>query len=143
MLNQKQLAIIKAAGRLHGHVGPFLVVGLKMGNAAKKALNIAETEQTRLSAQVAIPLNPPFSCLLDGIQVSTTCTVGNQRLQFRNAKNIKAIFKAESGETVTVTLAKSFWEQLEQQRKLDKLDETFAWELAELSDSQLFCIALE
>ena len=64
-----------------------LVIGLRMGAAAKKALNITDNEITHLRAEVALPLYPPFSCLLDGIQVSTTCTIGNQRLPVQKLKN--------------------------------------------------------
>ena len=136
--------MIEYAGKLHGHIGPFLIIGLKMGIAAKKALGISDKEQIHLIAQVTVPLNPPFSCLLDGIQVSTTCTVGNQRLQIKNEKTIQATFQAEnSSKKVKITLNQQFWEQLEQKRAQDKLDEASAWELAKIPENQLFRITLE
>ncbi len=137
-------ALIEFARKLHGHVGPFLVIGLKMGAAAKKALNISDAECTLLRAEVALPLHPPFSCLLDGIQVSTTCTIGNQRLKFKNSKTIQATFTSEkNAKTAKITLTQHFREQLEQKLKQDKLDEAFAWELAEMPENQLFNITLE
>jgi formylmethanofuran dehydrogenase subunit E len=133
--------MIECARKLHGHVGPYVVIGLRMGAAAKKALNIGDDESTLLTAEVSVPLHPPFSCLLDGVQVSTTCTVGNQRLQFKNAKTIQAIFSSQKDtKTVKITLAKRFREQLERKKKIDKLDESFAWRLAELPENQLFDI---
>jgi len=135
---------IEYARKIHGHVGPFLVIGLRMGIAAKKALDISDAELTHLRAQVTVPLNPPFSCLLDGVQVSTTCTIGNQRLQFENVKTIQATFQSEkSSKKVKITLNQQFWEQLEQKREWDKLDEVFALELAKLPESQLFNITIE
>jgi formylmethanofuran dehydrogenase subunit E len=132
-------ATIEYARKLHGHVGPYLVIGLRMGNAAKKALNILDIDQMNLRADVNVPLHPPCSCLLDGIQVSTTCTVGNQRLQFTNSKAIQAIFRSEKGgKTVKIMLTKRLSEQLAEKQKHDKLNEAFAWELAELSESYLF-----
>jgi formylmethanofuran dehydrogenase subunit E len=137
-------ALIEYGRKLHGHVGPFLVIGLKMGAAAKKALNVSDTECTLLTAEVAVPLHPPFSCLLDGIQVSTTCTIGNQRLQVKNSKTIQATFRSEKdAKAVKITLTQHLSEQLEQKQKQDKLDEAFAWELAELPENQLFNITLE
>ncbi len=137
-------AAIEYARKLHGHVGPYLVIGLKMGNAAKEALNIPDAEFTHLIADINVPVHPPYSCLLDGIQVSTTCTVGNQRLQFRNSQTIQAIFlKERDSKAVKITLTEQFIEQLEQKRKQDKLDEAFAWQLAELSGKDLFNIELE
>jgi formylmethanofuran dehydrogenase subunit E len=139
-----QQAIIEFARQLHGHVGPYLIIGLKMGAAAKKALNITDTELTQLRAEVAVPLYPPFSCLLDGIQVSTTCTLGNQRLQFKNSKNIQGTFIIEeSGKIAKITLNKKFREILEEKKKEDKLTEAYAWELAEVPENQLFKIAAE
>jgi formylmethanofuran dehydrogenase subunit E len=136
--------IIEYARKLHGHVGPFLVIGLKMGAAAKKALNVSDTECTLLTAEVAVPLHPPFSCLLDGIQVSTTCTIGNQRLQVKNSKTIQATFtRQKDAKKVKITLTQHFSEQLEEKLKQDRLDEAFAWGLAELPENQLFNITLE
>jgi formylmethanofuran dehydrogenase subunit E len=145
MLKPSELtAIIEFARKLHGHVGPFLVIGVKMGIAAKKALNISESECTLLTAEVAVPLQPPFSCLLDGVQVSTTCTIGNQRLQIKKSKTIQATFRSsKNAKTVRITLAQSFSEELEQKLKKDKLDEAFSWDVAELSESNIFNIALE
>ena len=136
--------IIEYARKLHGHVGPFLVIGLKMGAAAKKALNVSDAECTLLRAEVAVPLHPPFSCLLDGIQVSTTCTIGNQRLRVENSETIQATFtRQKDAKKVKITLTQHLSEQLEQKQKQDKLEEAFAWELAELPENQLFNITLE
>jgi formylmethanofuran dehydrogenase subunit E len=133
--------IIEYARKLHGHVGPYLVIGLRMGYAAKKALNIGDEEVAFLTAEVSVPLRPPFSCLLDGVQVSTTCTVGNRRLHFKNAKNVQAIFSSKKdAKTVKITLTRRFREQLERKEKQDKLDEAFAWELAKLPENQLFAM---
>ena len=140
----EQTAIIEFGRQLHGHVGPYLVVGLKMGAAAKKALNITDMESTHLRAEVAVPLYPPFSCLLDGIQVSTTCTIGNQRLQFKNSKTIQGTFVIEeSGKIVKITVNKKFIEILDEKKTEDKLNEAYAWELAQAPEDQLFKITVQ
>jgi formylmethanofuran dehydrogenase subunit E len=133
--------MIEYARKLHGHLGPYVVIGLRMGYAAKKALNLSDEESALLTSEVSVPLHPPFSCLLDGLQVSTTCTVGNRRLKFKNAKNVQAIFSSQKdAKTVKITITKQFSEQLERKKKQDKLDEAFAWELAKLPENQLFAI---
>jgi formylmethanofuran dehydrogenase subunit E len=140
----EQTANIEFARQLHGHVGPYLVIGLKMGVVARKALNIAEKELSHLRAEVSVPLYPPFSCLLDGIQVSTTCTIGNQRLQFKNSKTIKATFVVEeTGKIFRITLNKKFREILEEKKKTHRLTEAYAWEIAEVPENQLFKITAE
>jgi len=137
-------ALIEFARKLHGHVGPFLVIGLKMGAAAKKALKISDTECTLLRAEVAVPLHPPFSCLLDGIQVSTTCTIGNQRLKIKNSKTIQATFtRQKDAKKVKITLTQNLSEQLEQKQKQNQLTEELALEIADMPENQLFNITLE
>ncbi len=137
-------ALIEYARKLHGHVGPFLVIGLKMGAAAKKALKISDTECTHLTAEVTVPLHPPFSCLLDGIQVSTTCTIGNQRLQVKNSKTIQATFtRQKDAKKVKITLTQNLSEQLEQKQKQNQLTEELALEIADMPENQLFNITLE
>jgi formylmethanofuran dehydrogenase subunit E len=112
-----------------------------MGYAAKKALNVSDDDAARLTTEVSVPLHPPFSCLLDGVQVSTTCTVGNRRLHFKNGKTVKAIFSGQKdAKTVKITFTRQLSDQLEQKKKQDKLDEAFAWELARLPENQLFDI---
>jgi len=129
---------------MHGHVGPYLVLGLKMGNVAKKVLNISDEESQLLHADVLVPMKPPTSCLLDGVQVSTTCTIGNQRLQFTNASNIQVFFSSQKdAKAVKIKLTTSLVEQLEQMEKQNRLYEAYAWELAKLPENQLFEIAVE
>ena len=137
-------ATIEFARKLHGHVGPYLVIGLKMGAEAKKALNISDTESTHLRAEVAVPLYPPFSCLLDGIQVSTTCTIGNQRLSIKNSKSIQAAFTKENSSTIAkIKLTRQFSQQLKQWHLQNRLDEECAWEIAGLPENKLFTINIE
>ncbi len=56
----EQQAIIEFARQLHGHVGPYLVIGLKMGAAAKKALNISDTEAQILGQKFLCPYTRHF-----------------------------------------------------------------------------------
>jgi len=136
--------VVEFARKLHGHVGPYLVIGLRMGIAAKKALNILDTESTILRAEVSVPMYPPFSCLLDGVQVSTTCTIGNQRLQIKNSKIIEATFtKENSSKIVKIKLNKQFRDEIEQRHKQNGLDEAYSREISELPQNQLLTIIIE
>ena len=88
---------IKNAVKLHGHLGPFLVIGVRMGDAAKSHLDVDDNSSGGLQASIKTPLSTPFSCVIDGIQASTSCTVGNQRLKIENsAKEITASFTLQS-----------------------------------------------
>ncbi len=136
--------LIAYAKRLHGHLGPFLVVGVRMGVAARKALEVSGDECTLLKADVLVPLFPPFSCLLDGIQASTTCTVGNQRLRIENSGEIRATFtKQGSSRTVKITVSPRLAEELKAKLSEDKLTEEFAREIAGLPENQVLRIISE
>jgi len=138
------VSIIEFARQFHGHVGPYLIIGLKMGIAARKALNIFEAERMLLRAKVEVPLHPPFSCLLDGIQVSTTCTVGNQRLKIKNSKCIEATFaRQQDTKVLRIMLSSQLSEQLKAKKKQNKLTEEFALEIAKMPENQLFNIEFE
>jgi formylmethanofuran dehydrogenase subunit E len=97
--------LIESAARLHGHLGPFLVLGVRIGEAAKSNLHVDERSSHRLQAIVRTPLSTPFSCVIDGIQASTTCTVGNQRLKIeKSATEISASFTLQGTNKTTKIL---------------------------------------
>jgi formylmethanofuran dehydrogenase subunit E len=91
--NGKELeSLIKNAEKLHGHLGPFLVIGVRMGSIAERVLGKTE-KHNGFEATVKIPLLTPFSCVIDGIQATTQCTVGNQKLKIKSSqKEIVAHF---------------------------------------------------
>ena len=88
---------IKNAENLHGHLGPFLVIGVKIARLAKKALNLNPAEQKELKVTATLPLLTPYSCIIDGIQTTTRCTVGNRGLKIKNSRGkITVDFKLKS-----------------------------------------------
>jgi formylmethanofuran dehydrogenase subunit E len=140
MQSQKELELmIDDAQKLHGHLGPFLVIGVRMGMIAKKILSVSDDQCGFLKANVKVPLFPPFSCLLDGIQASTSCTVGNQRLTIENSEEICVNFaKQNAGRTVKITLKPEVAEELKKKLAKGSLTEKFALRLAHTPENQLF-----
>jgi formylmethanofuran dehydrogenase subunit E len=67
----------------HGHVGPWNVLGWRMGKAALRELNAA-WGQHELDVVCHIPLSTPYSCLADGLVVGTGNSIG--RLDIRLAE---------------------------------------------------------
>jgi pyrimidine-specific ribonucleoside hydrolase len=57
----------------HGHLGVFSIVGAKMGIMARELFGVG-TDQLHVVSFAGT--NPPYSCLNDGIQVSTGATLG-------------------------------------------------------------------
>ncbi len=68
---------------LHGHVGPWNVLGWRMGKAALRELN-ATWGQHELDIVCHIPLKTPYSCIADGLVVGTGNSIG--RLDIRLAE---------------------------------------------------------
>ena len=143
MVNRKRSATVNAARKFHGHLGPFLVIGVRMGESALKQFNLIGNERLDLRANVKVPLQTPFSCLLDGIQIATTCTIGNQRLTIQNAQNIQATFTTQKqAKTIKITIKETLNQQLKQKQTQNKLTEEYAKEIADMPENRLFNITI-
>ena len=59
---------------LHGHLGIYAIIGVKMGIRAREFFNIGVDDITVVTYA---GLQPPVSCLNDGLQVSTGGTLGH------------------------------------------------------------------
>jgi len=138
-------SVIKDAKKLHGHLGPFLVIGVRMGMIAKKTLDVSAKQHTKLRANAKIPLKPPFSCVLDGIQATTTCTVGNQRLAIEDsAEEITVNFEMQNSDRrVRLSVNPGIMEELNKEISEGPLTEKRAWEIAHMPEGQLFTVEVQ
>jgi formylmethanofuran dehydrogenase subunit E len=71
---------LREAVQLHGHLGPWLVAGLRLGMAGLAAVESQGYFDIRLTAQGPFD-HPPISCFLDGLQVATGATLGKRNLE--------------------------------------------------------------
>jgi len=135
--------MVQKAADFHGHMGPFLVVGVRMGIVGLQKLGVRRGDDS-LSATVFVEPSVPFSCAIDGIQVTTKCTIGNGKLRLRNStKEISTVFEVSGGKQVTVTLNPVMLTELKRSlRKIaasEKLEE-IAGVVASVPDQELFLI---
>jgi inosine-uridine nucleoside N-ribohydrolase len=87
----------------HGHLGPYVVIGYRMGRLALTELQ--SEGHFGISAEIHSPLEPPSSCLIDGVQIGSGCTLGKGNIQvYENAEPAWAVFETSSGEKVTIRL---------------------------------------
>jgi len=133
---------LKEAEKFHGHLGPFVVIGVRMGKIAKRILNSTNSENDALQVTAELPLLTPFSCVLDGIQIATQCTVGNQKLRIKNSqKEITAYFQhAEPGKALKISVNPKITEALINKLSQGFSNEKLAWEIAHTPENQLFTI---
>ncbi len=81
---------LQSAKRFHGHLGPWLVLGLLMGEYGLK--KIRAKKYFGLELRVSGLNKKPRSCLIDGLQLSTGCTLGKGNIKVNGAKKIKVTF---------------------------------------------------
>jgi formylmethanofuran dehydrogenase subunit E len=139
---QELTSAIKDAEKLHGHLGPFLVIGVRMGKIAQKILDINIRENGKLRAYAKIPVLTPFSCILDGIQATTNCTIGNQRLRIENSKK-EMIVCFELDKAISISVNQEAVEKLMNRISKGASNEELAWDIAHMAENQLFTIEKE
>ena len=95
----------------HGHLGVFSIVGAKMGIKAREIFGVGPDLLNVISYAGT---KPPYSCLNDGIQVSTGATLGLGLIQVAADTVTKpsAIFSYK-GRSVRITLKKDYLEKVD------------------------------
>lgn len=95
----------------HGHLGVFSIVGAKMGTLARIYFGVGYDELEVVSSAGS---KPPYSCLNDGIQVSTGATLGmgTISLSAENLVSPSAVFMFE-GRAIRLSLKKEYLEKID------------------------------
>jgi formylmethanofuran dehydrogenase subunit E len=83
--------LLESGVDFHGHLGPYLVLGLRMGRHAVRKLRPKQLHE--MSATVWAKSFPPQSCVVDGIQVSSGCTFGKRNISVKVANRSRAEFR--------------------------------------------------
>jgi formylmethanofuran dehydrogenase subunit E len=84
--------------RFHGHDGPFLAVGYRLGRYLVKKLRPPGIMGLRITVKTRI--QKPFTCVLDGLQCSTFATFGKGNLVVKNVSGRKILVCVEKGTKV-------------------------------------------
>jgi formylmethanofuran dehydrogenase subunit E len=94
--------LVERGVKLHGHAGPYLNLGIKMGLLALEKLDVRGYFD--LFTEVELKYSTPISCLVDGLQISTGCTMGKGNIKVKdNPDMIRSLFKT-GNKTLLVTL---------------------------------------
>ncbi|MCL6641743.1 MAG: formylmethanofuran dehydrogenase subunit E family protein [Candidatus Bipolaricaulota bacterium] len=81
------------AVEFHGHLGPYLVCGVKMGLLALRLLGSHGYTELTVTAETGV--TPPVSCLVDGLQIATGCTLGKGNISVLGGGHPRALFRAK------------------------------------------------
>lgn len=113
-----------------------------MGDTAKRHLDLDDKNDLGLQASIKTPLSTPFSCVIDGIQAATSCTVADQKLKIeKSAKGITARFKLESSnKTMKISVNAEVAENLMEEMSKGADAERLAAKIAHMQEGQLFVL---
>lgn len=75
-----KLDVINKAREFHGHICPFLVLGLRASEIALSKMNLRKASVSESIGEDIIAIVENNSCFADGVQVATGCTLGNNAL---------------------------------------------------------------
>ena len=124
------MSILERAAEFHGHLGPYLVLGMKMGLLAKNKLDATPFE---IKAEIHTERKTPRSCILDGIQFTSGCTLGKGNIDVIESDEIFGIFfKGES--KFVIRIRKDILDTLKNISDMEK----YARILFEKRDEELF-----
>ncbi|MBM3314141.1 hypothetical protein FJY70_06075 [candidate division WOR-3 bacterium] len=122
-------SLVNAAARFHGHLGPWLVLGLHAGCQARCRLSASPFG---LRARVFCPNGTPYTCLIDGVQFSSGCTMGKGNIRHLPSARCRVRFTCRSNSRrLELALRPEIWEELHSTRcrsmeAADRLGREFA-----------------
>ena len=76
----------------HGHLGPYIVLGYRIGKYVRS--NFCD-DSFRMKAEVRCAGAPPQSCLADGIQLGSGCTLGKRNIEIIPSETVSCTFEAD------------------------------------------------
>jgi len=127
--------LYEKASEFHGHGGLFMAVGLRMGIIALKTLDACGWFNIRCVAQ--LHWSPPDSCVIDGLQVSTGCTMGKHNISVKEMDGVSVEFETGESEVVVIlreNVLRMMRECLENEIEFNRLLEL----ISNASDEELF-----
>lgn len=124
------------AVKFHGHLGPYLVLGLLAGESALKRLSAKK--YFGFDVKVYGANIKPKSCLVDGLQLSTGATYGKGNIEKYNGSRIKIEFyNRENQKKIILTFKAGLLQRLDA-LKTHQDSELLARRLHGENDSMLF-----
>ncbi|MDH5688803.1 MAG: formylmethanofuran dehydrogenase subunit E family protein [Candidatus Bathyarchaeota archaeon] len=130
--------LVNDAVKFHGHLGPFLILGLKAGLFANETLGkdyfetrvIVETEDT-----------PPCSCVVDGLQFTTGCTMGKGNIELKKGHSLHLLF-TKGNKTLKLSLKDTILRSLKDTYSHEDRTET-ALKISKRPIQELFDIVMK
>ncbi len=128
----REYPVIELA-RFHGHLGPFIVIGYRMGRYALQKLG---DNPFAIKASVYCSGTTPQSCLADGVQLGSGCTLGKGNIEIVKSDTVFSEFVSDE---IRIRLTPLPLQQISQDNPDYELEiEKYAAHLYTLPDEELF-----
>jgi formylmethanofuran dehydrogenase subunit E len=122
----------------HGHLGPWLVLGILAGGLALDKLGCGKYFGVKVRVWGAV--RRPKSCLIDGLQLSTGATYGKGNIEKLSGSPVKIeVYSRGRNKKAVLELRGNLLKRLE---KADTREESeiLAKEIFKSNPSEIFCI---
>ncbi|NYT12491.1 MAG: hypothetical protein GKC03_08110 [Methanomassiliicoccales archaeon] len=116
--------------KFHGHLGPWAVVGYRMGQTARKKF------EGKLWAVVYTGTRPPMSCLIDGVQFTSCCTMGKGNIKIKDDNLAMGMFYDEK--LILEIRLKDQWRRKIDSETTKENEEEISMEVFQAKDEDLF-----
>lgn len=94
--------LLLKAKEFHGHICPFVAIGIRMSVLAMEKLGIEENKMASVGEDI-LAIVECNNCLADGVQVATGCTFGNNSLIYLDlGKNALTLVRRKDWKGVRV-----------------------------------------
>ncbi|OGF68007.1 MAG: hypothetical protein A2Y62_20415 [Candidatus Fischerbacteria bacterium RBG_13_37_8] len=131
---QQHDTLLSTAIAFHGHLGPYLVLGLRAGLHANQVLG-KEPMQTK--AIIKTHSAPPQSCFADGVQLTTGCTLGKGNISLIDAEGLSVHFQ-QNDKSITCILKAEIIAEMSSLPQKEEAWEAFAKKLYTQPIEELF-----
>ena len=121
----------------HGHLGPYIVLGYRIGRYVKQ--NFC-SDPFQMKATVFCEGVPPQSCLADGVQIGSGCTLGKRNIEIVSSREIKCEFTC--GERKIAFRPKRIHFPERGSEDYSRLIENLAASMYSMQDAELFETAI-
>jgi len=103
---------LQRIGEFHGHLGPYAVLGYRMGLVANREFGDSAFKKV---ARVFSGSSTPMSCMIDGIQLSSGCTLGKGNIIVEESGEPRVIFSDKEGsKSIEISLKDEVFQMLKE-----------------------------
>lgn len=127
-------AFLLDAVEFHGHLGPYLVLGLRAGLYANQMLG---KDPMETEAFIKTKTTPPQSCFADGVQLSTGCTFGKRNISLEEGEGLFVTFK-KNNQKLALKLKEEIIDEMNSLPSEEKAWEDLARDLYKREINEIF-----